>query len=188
MERRPLGSTGLMVSDVSFGAWQLGNREESDKALQALRLARRLRQAWERPVVALFWNHADAHDIAEVHHTWLVNENLDLQRIGLAQALLGEPDLLILDLMLPEVDGFQICEQIRLTNMDVPIIFLTAKDTPQDRITGLKKGVELAASIGTKNVITFTGMRYEGTMRQAVRKWDVFEDVKLYAILKSEYA
>jgi hypothetical protein len=31
-------------------------------------------------------------------------------------------------------------------------------------------------------------MRYEGTMRQAVRKWDVFEDVKLYAILKSEYA
>jgi hypothetical protein len=38
------------------------------KALQALRLARRLAQAWERPVVALFWNHADDHDIAEVHH------------------------------------------------------------------------------------------------------------------------
>ena len=51
-------------------------------------------------------------------------------------------DLLILDVMLPEVDGFQICEQIRLTNMDVPIIFLTAKDTAQDRITGLKKGAD----------------------------------------------
>jgi len=51
-------------------------------------------------------------------------------------------DLLILDVMLPEVDGFQICEQIRLTNMDVPIIFLTAKDTAQDRITGLKMGAD----------------------------------------------
>lgn len=51
-------------------------------------------------------------------------------------------DLLILDVMLPEVDGFQICEQVRLTNMEVPIIFLTAKDTPMDRITGLKKGAD----------------------------------------------
>jgi len=49
-------------------------------------------------------------------------------------------DLIVLDVMLPEVDGFQVCEQIRLTNMDVPIIFLTAKDASQDRIQGLKKG------------------------------------------------
>lgn len=49
-------------------------------------------------------------------------------------------DLIILDVMLPEVDGFQVCEQIRLTNMDIPIIFLTAKDASQDRIQGLKKG------------------------------------------------
>lgn len=49
-------------------------------------------------------------------------------------------DLIILDVMLPEVDGFQICEQIRLTNMAVPVIFLTAKDASGDRITGLKKG------------------------------------------------
>ena len=51
-------------------------------------------------------------------------------------------DLLLLDVMLPEVDGFQICEQVRLTNMKVPIIFLTAKDTAMDRITGLKKGAD----------------------------------------------
>lgn len=49
-------------------------------------------------------------------------------------------DLVILDVMLPEIDGFQICEQIRLTNRDIPIIFLTAKDTAQDRIAGLKRG------------------------------------------------
>jgi len=51
-------------------------------------------------------------------------------------------DLLILDVMLPEIDGFQICEQVRLTNMEVPIIFLTAKDTTTDRINGLKKGAD----------------------------------------------
>lgn len=51
-------------------------------------------------------------------------------------------DLLLLDVMLPEVNGFQICEQVRLTNMEVPVIFLTAKDAAQDRINGLKKGAD----------------------------------------------
>ena len=51
-------------------------------------------------------------------------------------------DLLLLDVMLPEIDGFQICEQVRLTNMEVPILLLTAKDTAPDRIMGLKKGAD----------------------------------------------
>lgn len=51
-------------------------------------------------------------------------------------------DLILLDVMLPEVDGFQVCEQIRLTNMSVPIMMLTAKDAAMDRITGLKKGAD----------------------------------------------
>jgi bacillithiol biosynthesis cysteine-adding enzyme BshC len=54
------------------------------KALQALRLARLLRERWSVPVVAVFWNHADDHDVAEVHHAHLVNRNLDLQKISLA--------------------------------------------------------------------------------------------------------
>jgi bacillithiol biosynthesis cysteine-adding enzyme BshC len=53
------------------------------KALHAIRLARSLSQAWERPVVPLFWNHADDHDVAEVNHTWLLNENLELQRVAI---------------------------------------------------------------------------------------------------------
>lgn len=51
-------------------------------------------------------------------------------------------DLIILDVMLPEINGLQICEQIRLTNMEVPVIFLTAKDGTADRISGLKKGAD----------------------------------------------
>lgn len=49
-------------------------------------------------------------------------------------------DLLLLDIMLPEVDGLQIAEHVRLTQFDIPIIFLTAKDDPEERVEGLKKG------------------------------------------------
>ena len=49
-------------------------------------------------------------------------------------------DVIVLDVMIPELDGFQVCEQLRLRNIQTPIIFLTAKDSPSDRIMGLKKG------------------------------------------------
>lgn len=51
-------------------------------------------------------------------------------------------DLLLLDVMLPDVDGFTITEQVRLSNTEVPIIILTAKDIAHDRIAGLKKGAD----------------------------------------------
>lgn len=49
-------------------------------------------------------------------------------------------DLVILDVMLPEVDGFTICQTIRLENTRVPILFLTAKSSAEDRVFGLKIG------------------------------------------------
>jgi two-component system alkaline phosphatase synthesis response regulator PhoP len=51
-------------------------------------------------------------------------------------------NLVVLDVMLPEMDGFQVCEQIRLHDFDVPILFLTAKNTSKDKITGLQKGAD----------------------------------------------
>ena len=51
-------------------------------------------------------------------------------------------DLILLDVMLPEVDGFQVCEQIRLVDMHIPILMLTAKDAQSDKLTGLKKGAD----------------------------------------------
>jgi two-component system, OmpR family, alkaline phosphatase synthesis response regulator PhoP len=51
-------------------------------------------------------------------------------------------DLIVLDVMLPDLNGFDVCEQIRLDNTSIPIIFLTAKDSAQDRIAGLKKGAD----------------------------------------------
>jgi two-component system alkaline phosphatase synthesis response regulator PhoP len=51
-------------------------------------------------------------------------------------------NLVILDVMLPEIDGFKVAETIRLENTDVPILFLTAKNTSEDRVAGLKRGAD----------------------------------------------
>ncbi|MBK7433338.1 MAG: response regulator transcription factor [Chitinophagaceae bacterium] len=51
-------------------------------------------------------------------------------------------NLIILDVMLPELDGIQVCETIRLSNPDIPILILSAKNSSADRILGLKKGAD----------------------------------------------
>lgn len=49
-------------------------------------------------------------------------------------------DLCVLDVMLPHKDGFSLAEDIRLTNAEIPIVFLTAKSQTEDRIAGFKAG------------------------------------------------
>src|SRR5690606_31116298 len=49
-------------------------------------------------------------------------------------------DLIILDIMLPEMDGVAVCESIRMQQNPVPILFLSARGSAADRIEGLKKG------------------------------------------------
>ena len=51
-------------------------------------------------------------------------------------------DLIVLDVMLPEMNGFDVCEEIRKENAKVPVLFLTAKASSEDRITGLKLGAD----------------------------------------------
>lgn len=51
-------------------------------------------------------------------------------------------NLVVLDVMLPEMDGFTVCESIRLENDSVPILFLTAKSSGSDRVAGLKLGAD----------------------------------------------
>jgi len=59
---------------------------------------------------------------------------------GLQKALSNPYDLLLLDWMLPELNGIDICTEFRKKNKITPIIFLTAKDTIQETIAGLKAG------------------------------------------------
>jgi two-component system alkaline phosphatase synthesis response regulator PhoP len=51
-------------------------------------------------------------------------------------------DLIILDVMLPEVDGITVTETIRLSNSELPILILSAKNSSADRVMGLKKGAD----------------------------------------------
>lgn len=51
-------------------------------------------------------------------------------------------DLIIMDVMMPELDGFSVTQNIRLKNTEVPILILSARDSGADRVTGLKKGAD----------------------------------------------
>src|SRR5260370_26931321 len=59
---------------------------------------------------------------------------------ALHQAGVYELDLMILDVMLPDMDGFEVCRTLRAGGNDVPVIFLTARDTTSDTIRGLTLG------------------------------------------------
>jgi two-component system OmpR family response regulator len=59
---------------------------------------------------------------------------------ALHQAMAYQPDLMILDVMLPDMDGFEVCRTLRTEGNDLPVIFLTARDTTTDTIRGLTLG------------------------------------------------
>jgi two-component system alkaline phosphatase synthesis response regulator PhoP len=78
--------------------------------------------------------------------------NLELEQYEITSAYTGSEalqkiqseyfDLIILDVMLPDVDGISVTETVRVQNNQVPILILSAKDTSSDRVLGLKKGAD----------------------------------------------
>ena len=69
--------------------------------------------------------------------SWITNP---LEAIGKARDF--EPDIIILDVMMPELDGFRLCSMLRVDGVlkHVPILFLTAKNEVEDRIKGFNRG------------------------------------------------
>jgi len=61
---------------------------------------------------------------------------------GLQRALAEKPDLILLDIMLPRLDGFALCAELRRLANPVPILMLTAKGQVEDRVTGLNAGAD----------------------------------------------
>jgi two-component system, OmpR family, response regulator len=61
-------------------------------------------------------------------------------REALRQADATRPDLIVLDVMMPDMDGFEVCRRLRAGGNEVPVIFLTARDTSSDTVTGLVIG------------------------------------------------
>jgi two-component system, OmpR family, response regulator VanR len=52
------------------------------------------------------------------------------------------PDIVVLDVMLPDLDGFEVCRRMRADQNDLPVLFLTARDAPADRLHGLTIGAD----------------------------------------------
>ena len=70
---------------------------------------------------------------------------VDLARDGIDgrhQALTGDHDLIVLDVMLPGIDGWQVLRDVRKASLQVPVIFLTARDHVEDRVNGLEQGAD----------------------------------------------
>ncbi|RUT29192.1 response regulator transcription factor [Paenibacillus zeisoli] len=61
---------------------------------------------------------------------------------GLQMMLTADPDLVVLDVMMPQVDGFEVCRRIREGGSSVPILMLTAKDEVENRVKGLDLGAD----------------------------------------------
>jgi len=72
----------------------------------------------------------------EDYHPIVVNDGLNAISAFKEQSF----DLVILDIMIPSINGIEVCENIRLQDSSVPIMFLSAKSRSEDRILGLKKG------------------------------------------------
>jgi DNA-binding response OmpR family regulator len=63
-------------------------------------------------------------------------------REGLDAVLRERPDLIVLDIMLPSMNGYEICRRVREAGLDMPIIMLTAKGQEEDVVLGLKMGAD----------------------------------------------
>ncbi|MDB5229966.1 MAG: response regulator transcription factor [Chitinophagaceae bacterium] len=89
-------------------------------------------------------------DEEHLHET--LKMNLELEGYSITSAFDGNAalkaveneyfDLIIMDIMLPEVDGITVTERIRVQNLDVPVLMLSARNTSADRVLGLRKGAD----------------------------------------------
>ena len=98
----------------------------------------------QNPSVLLVEDEENLHDALKL--------NLELEGYSVTSAMDGAAaltaveneyfDLIIMDVMLPELDGVSVTETIRISNNDVPILMLSAKNSSADRVLGLKKGAD----------------------------------------------
>jgi len=89
----------------------------------------------------------DEPNIIELARLYLEREGFHVKSAGDGRAALREvenlrPALLVLDLMLPEVDGFEVCRRLRAGNNPIPILIVTARDDDVDKILGLEMGAD----------------------------------------------
>jgi two-component system OmpR family response regulator len=97
----------------------------------------------DRPIKVLVVDDEEA--IADLVTMALSYEGFDVSAVhsgqaALSQVALAPPDLLVLDVMLPDIDGFAVCERLRRSGHGVATLFLTARDATEDKVHGLTLG------------------------------------------------
>ncbi len=88
--------------------------------------------------------------------------------IGLRKAVEEKPDLILLDVMMPKLDGFAVCAELRRLELAVPVLMLTAKGQIEDRVTGLDAGADdyLVKPFSTEELLA----RVRALLRRAQKK------------------
>jgi DNA-binding response OmpR family regulator len=109
-------------------------------------------------------------------------------------------ELILLDIMIPYINGMELCKKVRESNIDTPIIMLTAKDSIDDKVTGLNEGandyitkpfsfeellarikVQLRSGSSTNNILTIDNLEINLDTKE------VYRDKKLIKLTSKEY-
>lgn len=111
-----------------------------------------------------------------VFHGYQVDAAMD-GKAGLEKALSQEYDLILLDVMLPYIDGFSICNKVREKDLRQPIIMLTAKSSEQDIITGLTLGADdyISKPFSVRELV----LRVESVLKRAQKQ---LQDIEILSI------
>jgi len=102
---------------------------------------------------------------------------------GLRKAVEEAPDLIILDIMLPEMDGLEVCRKLRQKNVDIPIIMLTAKGGEIDKVVGLEIGADdyITKPFSIRELLARIKARLRNTEKEgkAVPEIYSFDDIEI---------
>jgi DNA-binding response OmpR family regulator len=101
-----------------------------------------------------------------IYHGYAVELAVDGET-GLQKALQGDYALVLLDVMLPKLDGFSICNRIRAQNLELPVIMLTAKSSEEDIIAGLTLGADdyVAKPFSVRELV----LRVEAVLKRSLK-------------------
>jgi DNA-binding response OmpR family regulator len=98
-------------------------------------------------------------------------------RTGLDLALSDTYDVMILDLMLPELDGIELCRQVRAEHINTPILMLTARKAIEDRVNGLRTGADdyLVKPFAMEELLA----RVEALLRRRDQTFEQFTELRV---------
>jgi two-component system alkaline phosphatase synthesis response regulator PhoP len=105
---------------------------------------------------------------------------------GLRKAIEEAPDLIILDIMLPEMDGLEVCRKLRQKNINIPVIMLTAKGGEIDKVVGLEIGADdyMTKPFSIRELLA----RIKARLRHAGREGNTVPQLYSFADIEIDFA